>query len=67
MALMHFSLKSVSRSTGRSSVAAAAYRSGTRLMDERTGELMDYTRRSGVLFTEVILPGGHTMPREGCP
>lgn len=38
----------MSRSTGKSSVAKAAYITGGKLADERTGKLHDYTRRGGV-------------------
>ena len=44
----HLSVKSVSRSDGRSATAAAAYRSGESITDERTGQRHDYRRRSGV-------------------
>ena len=65
MAIYHLSVSVVSRSTGRSAVAAAAYRAGARLRDERTGQLHDYTRRSGVLAAEVIAPPGCvTLDRE---
>lgn len=47
----------MSRSTGRSVVAAAAYRSGTRLLDERTGETHDYTRKR-VEHAEILAPAG---------
>lgn len=63
MAVYHFSAKTVSRSAGRSSTAAAAYRAAERIVDERTGEIHDYTRKGGVVFGEVILPGGGTMNR----
>jgi hypothetical protein len=53
----------VSRSAGRSSTAAAAYRSGARIVDERTGEIHDYTRKSGVVDSLVVLPHGGTMNR----
>ncbi len=43
MAIYHLSVQVISRSKGRSAVAAAAYRSGERLRDERTGLLQDYT------------------------
>ena len=56
MAIYHCSTKPLSRSSGRSSVAAAAYRSGARLVDERQGLEHDYTRRSGVDHSELILP-----------
>lgn len=63
VAIYHFSAKTVSRSDGRSSTAAAAYRSGERIVDERTGEIHDYTRKRGVVDGEVVLPGGGTMKR----
>lgn len=56
MAIYHLSAKIVSRSTGRSSVAAAAYRSGSQLRDERTGQDHDYTRKGGVAHSEIVAP-----------
>ena len=44
MAIYHFSVQIISRGKGQSAVAAAAYRSGDRLMDERTGEEKYYLR-----------------------
>ncbi|WP_415289341.1 Ti-type conjugative transfer relaxase TraA [Brevundimonas sp. S1H14] len=58
MAIYHFSAKIISRSTGRSAVAAAAYRSASRLFDERTEQPFDYSRKSGVLHSEILLPDG---------
>ena len=58
MASYHLAVKAVSRSTGRSAPAAAAYRSGDRLADERTGLVHDYTRRSGVEATAIVAPAG---------
>ena len=52
----HLSIKIGSRSSGRSAVAAAAYRSGTKIEDLETGIVADYTRKGGVLFSEIILP-----------
>ena len=63
MAVYHFSARTVSRSAGRSSTAAAAYRAAERIVDGRTGEIHDYTRKGGVVASEVILPGGGTMER----
>ena len=63
MAVYHFSAKTVSRSAGRSSTAAAAYRAAERIVDERTGEIHDYTRKSGVVDSVVVLPHGGTMDR----
>ncbi len=56
MAIFHLELKIINRSGGRSAVAAAAYRSGTRLHDEETGIVHDYTRKGGVVYSEVMLP-----------
>ena len=58
MAIYHLAVKSVSRSTGRSAVAAAAYRSGDRLENERDGLVHDYTRRGGVEDTFIVTPEG---------
>ncbi|PRD44380.1 hypothetical protein C5748_07315 [Phyllobacterium phragmitis] len=44
-ALYHMTAKVFQRSKGRSSVAAAAYRSASCLTDERIGETFDYTRK----------------------
>lgn len=63
MAIYHLSMKTVSRSAGRSTTAAAAYRAGVKIVDRRTGEIHDYTRKSGVLGAAVVLPQGGTMPR----
>lgn len=56
MADYRFSASVISRSTGRSAVAAAAYRSGQQLQDQRYGESHDYTRKGGVLYTEIMAP-----------
>ena len=47
MAIYHFSTQVIGRSAGRSSVAAAAYRAGQRLLDRRTGLVHDYDRKWG--------------------
>ena len=56
MAIFHLSVKTVSRSAGRTATAAAAYRAGCKITDERTGEIHDYTRKGGVESAAVILP-----------
>lgn len=61
MALYSASVKTVSRSSGRSATAAAAYRNAERITDERTGEIHDYTRRSGVDHVEAFAPHGHAV------
>lgn len=45
MAIFHMSAQTISRSKGHSSVAAAAYRHGEKLMDEHTGEIHDYSKK----------------------
>ena len=56
MAIHHLSVKPVSRSKGRSATAAAAYRAGIAITDERTGIRHDYRRRSGVESTDLVMP-----------
>lgn len=58
MAIFHLSVKPISRSAGRSATAAAAYRSGEKITDERTGEIHDYTRKGGVESADIVLPDG---------
>ena len=55
---IHLSVSTVSRSKGRSSVAAAAYRLGVSLVDDRTGLTHDYTRKGGVVAAATVLPKG---------
>lgn len=56
----HLSTKTFKRSEGRSAVAAAAYRAGIKLKDERTGIVHDYTLKGlrNVLSSEILLPAG---------
>lgn len=58
MAIYSASVKPVSRAGGRSATAAAAYRNAEKIVDERTGEVHDYTRRRGVEFAESFAPAG---------
>lgn len=58
MAIYHFSVKVISRATGASAVASAAYRSASRLHDERLDRDHDFTNKSGVVHSEIILPDG---------
>ena len=46
----------MSRGKGKSAVAAAAYRSGEKLTNEWDGMTHDYTRKGGVVHTEIMLP-----------
>ena len=56
MAIYHFDASVISRSKGRSATAAAAYRTAEVINDHRTGEVHDYSRKGGVLHTEIIAP-----------
>lgn len=56
MAIYHLSVKAISRANGRSATAAAAYRAATRVEDERTGLVHDYSRKAGVLHREIVAP-----------
>lgn len=56
MALFSMRVQVIKRSAGRSAVAAAAYRAGERLHDDRQNLTHDYSRRSGVERTEIFLP-----------
>ena len=55
MAIYHCSIKIGSRGKGQSAVAASAYRSGTKIKDYETGLLSDYTRKGGVVHSEISL------------
>lgn len=56
MAIYHFSVKAISRSDGRSAVACAAYRSGEKLICDYYGKEQDYTKKTGVEFTNIYAP-----------
>ncbi|WP_240610417.1 Ti-type conjugative transfer relaxase TraA [Sphingomonas pokkalii] len=56
MAIYHFSAKVISRAAGSSAVAAAAYRSASRLHDQRLGRSHDFSNKAGVVHSEVLLP-----------
>ncbi len=58
MAIYHFSAKVISRATGRSAVAAAAYRSASELQDDRLERAHDFTAKTGVVHSEILLPEG---------
>ncbi|WP_089290834.1 MULTISPECIES: MobQ family relaxase [unclassified Azospirillum] len=58
MAIYHCSASTIGRSRGRSIVAAAAYRAGIALTDQRTGLLHDFTRKRGILHAEIMAPLG---------
>ena len=56
MAIFHCSIKVISRSGGRSAVSAEAYRAGEKLKNDETGQVHDYTHKSGIVMSEIILP-----------
>lgn len=56
MALFHFNVTPISRGKGRSAVASAAYIAGEKIYDEYYGKTHDYTKKSGVLYSEILLP-----------
>ncbi len=58
MADYHLTVRCIGRATGRGAVAAAAYRHGARMKDERTGEVYDYRQKRGVLAGGIIVPEG---------
>ncbi len=58
MAIYHFSAKVIGRGAGSSAVASAAYRSASRLHDERLGRHHDFSNKTGVIHSEVMLPEG---------
>ena len=67
MAVYHFSAKIISRANGSSALASAAYRSASRLHDERLDRNHDFSNKAGVVHSEVLLPEGapeHLADRE---
>lgn len=62
MAIYHLEAKMVSRGAGRSAVAAAAYLSCSRILNEYDGVQHDYTRKQGLGWRQVFLPA--TAPAE---
>ena len=56
IAIYHCNIGIVSRGKGKSAVAAAAYRSGEKITNEWDGMTHDYTRKRGVVHTEILLP-----------
>jgi len=56
MAQYRLEAQLIKRSAGRSATAAAAYRASAHLVDERTGERHDYSRKGGTLHSEIMTP-----------
>ena len=49
-------MRQIKRSAGQSAIAAAAYRAGEKLYSDYYDEYSDYTRKGGVIYSEIILP-----------
>lgn len=58
MAIFHCSVTTISRGAGQSVIAAAAYRHACKLVDDRTGQVHDYTRKQGLESSSIYLPKG---------
>ena len=56
MAITHFTPQLISRGSGRSAVAAAAYRHCARMEHEGEGRVIDYSRKPGMAHEEFVLP-----------
>lgn len=55
MAIYHLSVKVIGRKSGSSAVASAAYRSASRIRDERLDRDFDFSRKRGVVHCEMML------------
>ncbi|WP_104494337.1 Ti-type conjugative transfer relaxase TraA [Paracoccus denitrificans] len=67
MAIYHLHVKVIGRKAGSSAVASAAYRSASRMRDERIDRVQDFSSKRGVVHSEVLLPDsapGHLGDRE---
>ena len=67
MAIYHCSVKVGSRSKGQSAIAAAAYRAGEKLTDHETGFVSDYTKKGGVVYSEIALCRPSDTMERGAP
>ncbi len=56
MAIYHLHVKVIGRKSGSSAVASAAYRSASRLRDDRLERSHDFSNKRGVVHSEVMLP-----------
>ncbi len=58
MAIYHLHVKVIGRKAGSSAVASAAYRSASKLRDDRIERDHDFSSKTGVVHSEVLLPDG---------
>ena len=56
MAIYYVNVKIISRSQGKSAIAAAAYRSASELTDKRQNLVFDYSKKQGVEYSEILTP-----------
>lgn len=56
MTMVHIATKAISRKVGQSAVASAAYRAGDVLDDAKYGKTHDYSKKSGVMSSDIVLP-----------
>lgn len=56
MAIFHFKAQIISRGKGKSAVGAAAYRAAEKLYSEKSGQAFNYSKKKGVIFSEILAP-----------
>jgi hypothetical protein len=56
MAIFHLTIQVITRGKGKSAVAAAAYRAGEKIRNEYDGYTHDYTKKTGISHTKILLP-----------
>jgi hypothetical protein len=56
VAIYHCNIQIISRGKAQSAIAAAAYRAGEKIVSEYDGRTSDYTRKKGIVHTEILLP-----------
>lgn len=56
LAIFHLSIKIISRGNGKSAVASAAYRSGSKIKSDYDGTVHDYRNKKGVIDSMILLP-----------
>jgi hypothetical protein len=56
MAIYHLHAQTIGRGSGKSAVAAAAYRSTSKMTDKETEQICDYTRKEKAIHTEILAP-----------
>ena len=61
MAQYRLAVQTIQRAAGRSAVAAAAYRSGARLVDDRLAMEFDFAAKDDIEFAAIMTPA-HLIP-----